>query len=46
MLQFIKDLFESKFKLLLNEKKLENPKAVFDYSHAIVHVYENVEDKN
>ena len=28
------------------KKKLKNPKAVFDYSHAIGHVYENVEDKN
>ena len=28
------------------KKKLENPKAVFDFSHSIGHVYESVEDKN
>ena len=47
----VKDLFESKYQLLINEKKVEikklkSPKAVIDYSQTINDVYENLEDYN
>ena len=48
---YVKDLFESKYQLLINEKKVEikklkSPKAVIDYSQTINDVYENLEDHN
>ena len=48
---YVKDLFESKYQLLINEKKVEikklkSPKAVIDYSQTINDVYENLEDYN
>ena len=48
---YVKDLFESKYQLLINEKKVEikklkSPKAVIDYSQTINDVYENLEDCN
>ena len=49
---YVKDPFESKYKLLINEIKkegiehLKNPKAFVDYSQAIDNVYENLEDHN
>ena len=48
---YVKDLFESKYQLLINEKKvdikkLKSPKAVIDYSQTINDVYENLEDYN
>ena len=49
---YIKDPFESKYQLLINErekagiKKLKNPKAFIDYSQTIDNVYENLEDYN
>ena len=48
---YVKDLFESKYQLLINEKKVEikklkSPKAVTDYSQTINDVYENLEDYN
>ena len=47
----VKDLFESNYQLLINEKKVEikklkSPKAVIDYSQTINDVYENLEDYN
>ena len=48
---YVKDLFESKYQLHINEKKVEikklkSPKAVIDYSQTINDVYENLEDYN
>ena len=48
---YVKDLFESKYQLLINEKKVEikklkSLKAVIDYSQTINDVYENLEDYN
>ena len=48
---YVKDLFESKYQLLINEKKVEikklkSPKAVIDYSQTINDVYENLKDCN
>ena len=49
---YVKDPFESKYQLLINEieklgiKKLKNPKAFIDYSQKIDDVYENLEDYN
>ena len=48
---YVNDLFESKYQLLINEKKVEikklkSPKAVIDYSQTINDVYENLEDYN
>ena len=49
---YIKDLFESKYQLLINErekvgiKTLKNPKGFIDYSQTIDDVYENLEDYN
>ena len=48
---YVKDLFESKYQLLINEKKVEikklkSPKAVIDYSQTINDAYENLEDYN
>ena len=49
---WVKDPFESKCQLLINErgkveiKELKNPKALIDYSGTIDDVYENLEDYN
>ena len=49
---YIKDPFESKYQLLINErekvgiKELKNPKAFTDYSQTIDNVCENLEDFN
>ena len=49
---YIKDSFESKYQLLINERekvgigKLKNPKAFIDYLQTIDDVYENLEDYN
>ena len=49
---FVKDPFESKYKLLINKrekatiKKLINPQAFIDYSQATDDVYKNLEDYN
>ena len=48
----VNDPLESKYQLLikgtkkLGMKTFENPKALIDYSHAIDHVYKNLEDYN
>ena len=47
---YLKDLFESKYQLLINGRKkieiktLKNQKAFIDYSKTIDDVYENLED--
>ena len=52
ILWYVKDSFESKFWLLINERekvgteKLKNPKAFIDYSQTIDDVYENLDDYN
>ena len=49
---YVKDLFESKYQLLINGgervgiKTLKNPKAFINYSKTIDDVYENSEDYN
>ena len=49
---YVKDPFESKHQLLVNERKkvgienLQNTKAFIDYSQTIDDVYENLEDYN
>ena len=49
---YVKDPFESKYQLLINErekvgiKELKNPKAFTDYSQTIDNVYQNLEDFN
>ena len=49
---YFKDLFESKYQLLINGrekvgiKNLEKPNAAFDYSQAIGDVYEKLENYN
>ena len=47
---YVKDLFESKYQLLINGREkveieiLKNPKAFIDYSQKIDDVYEDLED--
>ena len=49
---YVKNSFESKYQLLINEskkvgiKKLKNPKAFTEYLQTIDDVYENLEDYN
>ena len=49
---YVKDPFESKYRLLINGrekvgiKKLKHPKAFIDYSQTIDDVHENLEDYN
>ena len=49
---YVKDPFESKYRLLINRrekvgiKELKNPKAFIDYSQTVDNVYENLEDYN
>ena len=49
---YVKDPFESKYKLLINKrekvtiKRLISPEAFLDYSQATDDVYENLEDYN
>ena len=49
---YVKDLFESKYQLLINGwkkvgiKTLKYPKAFIDYLQSIDDVYENLEDYN
>ena len=49
---YVKDLFESKYQLLINWrerveiKKSKNPEVFFDYSEATDDIYENLEDYN
>ena len=49
---YVKDPFESKYKLLINErekaetKKLKTPKAFIEYSQAVNDVYENLDGYN
>ena len=49
---YIKDLFESKYQLLINGREkvgteiLKNLKAFVDYSQILDDVYENMEDYN
>ena len=48
----VKDSFESKYQLLINQrekvgiKKLKNPKAFIDHTQTIDDVYENLEGYN
>ena len=52
MYLYVKDLFESKYQLLINGREkigaenLKNPKAFIDYSQIIDDIYENLEDYN
>ena len=49
---YVKDPFESKYQLLINERekvrieKLKNATAFIDYSKVIDDIYENLEDYN
>ena len=49
---YVKDLFESKYQLLINRrenvriKKIKSSKAFIDYSQTIDDIYENLEDYN
>ena len=49
---FVKDPFESKYQILINQrekvaiKKLKNSKVFIDYSQTMDDVYENLEDFN
>ena len=49
---YVKDLFESKYTLLINGREkvgienFKNPKALIDYSQTYDDVYENLEDYN
>ena len=49
---YVKDSFESKYQLLINQrekvgtKKLKNPKAFIDHTQTIDDVYENLEGYN
>ena len=49
---YVKDPFESKYKLLINAnqnvgtKNLKNPKVFDDYSQTVQHIHENLEDYN
>ena len=49
---YVKDLFDSKYQLLINVreeigiKKLKNTEVFIGYSQTIDHVYENLEDYN
>ena len=49
---YVKDLFDSKYQLLINvreevgTKKFKNPEVFIGYSQTIYHVYENLEDYN